>query len=171
MLQSPHLFEFRVIAPSARLGQTLLNHCQLSGLSKYTGDSLALANHDWPGKKPVLTLTLKIPVPNFGAVIEIMNMLSSMNSVEESTLRTCYDGLTVILSLWRLKGERRSLKRRRSGSPAISNPNSGIPMPTQQQLMPLPDESKSCKCTKPHKFRKTDCRGYDEGSAGWFGYE
>lgn len=56
------------------------------------------------GKKPEWTLTLRTRCLSFGAVMEVIDMLSSMNLGEESRSHTYCDGWTDIRSMWKLKG-------------------------------------------------------------------
>jgi len=65
-----------------------------------TGVQLASGSLEGPGTKQVTTHTLRIRDRSFGAVTEIMSMLSSTNFVEALTSDTCSDGsIDIRLSL------------------------------------------------------------------------
>lgn len=74
----------------------------------FIGDELVVENLEKHGRKAAYLLTLKIHGPNSGMVINLNQMLSSMNFAGLSTSPICYDGLIVTQSLWRSNAAQRS---------------------------------------------------------------
>lgn len=128
-------FMLEITTHSKELLRTISN--QLLSYEKYSciGESLAQASQEGPGTKPVWTLTQKILAQNSGMVTEITRMLSSMSSVETSTLHISCDGSTAIQLSWKSRVPQQSLARKRSGSHLIYHPENGSPAATRQRLM------------------------------------
>lgn len=80
-----------------------------------TGGMLEQANLDELGKKPAWTLTLSVRAVSFGAAIELIDMLSSMNFEVASMYRTFYDGWTGTPSSSTPKEEQLPCKQPKSG--------------------------------------------------------
>jgi hypothetical protein len=99
------MYEFVVIIRSEKSALTTMHQLQWSAAALSIGATLELASQGLLGMKPVWTLTLKIPIPNTGAVTEVSNMLSSTNFVAVSMSHTYSAGWIVIRSQWKLKGE------------------------------------------------------------------
>jgi len=116
LTQSRPTFEWYLTVPSGRLPATSLLASQLFDMLRYFGELLVLENHDVLGMKQDSMLMLRIQEPSFGMVTNVKQMLSSMNFEEESTLRICLDGLTVIRCVWKSKDQRDRRLWKRSGS-------------------------------------------------------
>jgi len=119
--------EFKVTVRSGLSARTLQGQLLNCVKSMSSGVQLQLERVDAPGKKPEWMLTLKIRNPSFGVDTEIKNMLSLTNLEEILTLHTFSDGWTAIRSWWKSKAVLKTSKRKRSGSPPILIPETGIP--------------------------------------------
>lgn len=96
-------WSFVILVPCLESARNTLNLLLSSDLLLSSGVEVDLVSLGELGKKPVLTLTLKIPAPNSGTAIAVKGMLSSTSFEEVSTLHIYYDGATVIQSLWKSK--------------------------------------------------------------------
>ena len=119
------MLEFRITGPCEQSVLTTHNLLLWNDLVWSSGARLALENLDELGKKPELTLTLKIPEANSSVVMTVKSILSLMNFVEVSTSDTCLDGLIVTQSLWKSRDQALYLKQLRSGSPVTSIHHAG----------------------------------------------
>lgn len=94
-------------------------------LVPYIGALQEQANRIVLGKKLGPTVTLKILALSSGAAIKVKRMLLLMNFEEESTSRTCSDGLTSICATLKLKIPAHLSKPRSIGSRRTSTHGNG----------------------------------------------
>jgi len=105
LTQYPRTYSFGVIASSLESLKTLWLQLLWSEQLGSIGDELALERVVLLGSKPAWMLTLRIPPQSGGMVIEVKNMLSSMNFVAASRSSTYCDGSIAIQWLWRPRAE------------------------------------------------------------------
>ena len=98
--------EWCLIMHCEQSGQTMRNLKPLKEEFMSFGVVQELENLVVLGMKREKVLTLSVHDPSFGMAIKIKNMLSLMNFEEALMWRTCFDGLIVIRSVWKLKGAR-----------------------------------------------------------------
>jgi len=98
---SPVTFMFDITFHSELLLRTVLRQILWREPVMFSGDLLELERVEEPGKRQEWRLTLRIREPNGGVVTRVRRMLSLMNLEEELTSPICYDGLTVIQSVWK----------------------------------------------------------------------
>lgn len=98
-------YEFVIIELSELSVQTLRDQLEWSELAAYTGVELVLASRGQLGKKLDWELTVRIQTLNFGAVIAVKKMLSSMSFVEISRYQTSCDGLIDTRVVWKSKDQ------------------------------------------------------------------
>ena len=96
-------FSFVITTLSKELLLTIFNQLVASELLLSFEVQLELVSPTEHGWKQALGLILKIRVPNFGAAMEVNDVLLLMNLEEQSTSPIFYDGRTVILSEWKSK--------------------------------------------------------------------
>ncbi|AMB42969.1 putative Rep protein [Circovirus-like genome DCCV-7] len=105
-IPSPQISEWCLIMPCEQSDQTMPNLKPLKEEFMCFGVVQELENLVVLGMKREKVLTLSVHDPSFGMAIKIKNMLSLMNFEEVLMWRTCFDGLIVIRSVWKLKGAR-----------------------------------------------------------------
>lgn len=120
------MYIFGIILGSKESQKTMSNRLEWSEPVQFFGAQLEQARVIVLGRKPVYKLTLRIRSPSGGMVTDIKNTLSSMNLEESSTSRIYCDGLTSILSRWRLKVAKPPCWHEESGSPVTFTQTNGI---------------------------------------------
>lgn len=120
--------EWSVTGHFEQLQQIMGHPDLLSVLALYSGDLPELGKVDVHGPKPVWMLILKTRTRNFGAVIKINQILSSMNLEDQSTSLTCSDGSIGILFTLRSKDLPDLSVPQPSGLRATLNLGDGIQM-------------------------------------------
>lgn len=99
--KSHQIYEYNITAPLELSLLTIVHQLLWSDKFLYSQGELALESLAVRGMKQVYLLTLKIPEPSSGMVIEINQMLSSMNFEAVSTSPMYYGGSIGTLCLWR----------------------------------------------------------------------
>ena len=94
---------FDIIVRSEELGQIIYNHLSAWLGCSSIGGTLVQANHTKPGKKPLLILTLRIPLLNGGMGTRVREMLLLMNFEELFKSPIFSDGLTSTLAVYKRK--------------------------------------------------------------------
>lgn len=101
--RSHPMYEYNITGPFEPLRQISLYLDLWYAKYSFSVVEPRLVSPDEPGMRPVWMLTLKIHGPNSGMVIEINEMLLSMNFVGVSTCPIYYDGSIGTHALWRSK--------------------------------------------------------------------
>lgn len=136
--QSNKLFiRFVIILQSERSAQILRDQLQIFVECWFTGDQQVLVKLEELGKKEAWMLTLKCPVPNFGMVTRVKNLLLSMNLEEILESPIYCDGLIGILALWKSKGVAQFSVLSYLSLPRTFIQENGIPPWTLQPSSPL----------------------------------
>jgi len=115
-----------VLSEKYQLITSLLN--LLKDKSMFTGVEQVLERVNLPGKEQGWMLTLRVPQPNGGTVIEAMLTLLLTSSEETLTLDTSFGGSTGIRFLLKTKEVPAFLKLHKYGLRQIYHPTLGFPL-------------------------------------------
>jgi len=136
------LIRFVIILPLERSALILRDQLQIFVECWFTGDQQVLVKLEELGMREGWMLTLRCPVPNFGMVIRVKKLLSSM-SLEEILESPIYsDGLIGILALWKSRGVAQFSVLSYLSLPRTFIQENGIPPWTLKPSSPLSEDWK-----------------------------
>ena len=117
---------YDIIVRSEELAQIIYNHLSAWLGCASIGGTLVQANHTKPGKKPLLILTLRIPLLNGGMGTRVREMLLLTNFEELYKSPIFSDGLTSTLAVYKRKEPTSHFTPRTFGSRRIWTLDPGI---------------------------------------------